>query len=560
MSEHAVEYRFGPYLLDPGEHRLLRNGADVALQLKAFEILSLLVEQAGRLLTKDELLRRIWPDAMVEENNLNKNISLLRKLLGEFTKGQSYIETIPRIGYRFVAPVEKAERGSFAAATEQPRAKCCAGKTVAVLYFENLSQDCEDEYFRDGMTEDVITELAKISEICVFPRSAIIAYRDTPLPAAQVGEQLCAAYVLEGSIRRVGSRLRITGRLTETESGHSVWAERYDRGMEDVFAIQDEIAKNIAQALRVMLTDQERDAIEKVPTNDVQAYDYYLRGRKFFYQGRRQDLEFARQMFRQAIEIDPNYSRAYAGMADACSFLAKWFHNRQENLQEALAASRRAVELDPDSCEAHASLGLAEFLSGNNEVAQEEFERALRLDPGSFEASYFYGRSCVAQGNFEKAAELFERASQVCRDDYQAPALLGMVLRGLSRPAEATRALRDALRRAEQHLRLNPDDVRAISMCACALSSLGEYTQALQWADRALALAPDDAAILYNVGCAYAKLHDSAKALDYLEKSMRQGFCHKGWVENDPDLTSLRHLPRFQRLMEEFEIDLTLSS
>jgi TolB-like protein/Tfp pilus assembly protein PilF len=482
----------------------------------------------------------------------------MRKLLGDCGGGQCYIETVPRVGYRFIATVEKTSMEPVT--VEEPRKKACLAKSVAVLYFENLSRDGADEYFRDGITEDVITELAKIREICVFPRSAVLAYRDTPLPAAQVGQKLSAAYVLEGSIRRAGNRLRVTAGLTETATGHSAWAERYDGGLEDVFAIQDEIAKNIAQALRVMLSDQERDAIEKVPTRDIQAYDYYLRGRQFFYQGRRQDLEFARQMFARAIEIDPGYSRAYAGMADACSFLAKWFHNREDNLQHALDASRRAVQLDPDSCEARASRGLAEFLSGNHEFAQKEFERALALDPGSFEASYFYGRSCVAQGNFEKAAELFQRAGHVCRDDYQAPALLGMVLRKLNRHEEATEVLRDALRRAEEHLRLNPDDVRAVSLSACAFSSLGQHERALQWLDRALALAPEDAAILYNAGCTFAKVHETAKAIDCLEKALRLGFWHKGWMENDPDLESLRKLPRFQRLMEEFEADFTLTS
>ncbi len=559
MTNHAVEYRFGPFVLQLGEHRLLRDGVDVALQLKAFEILSHLVEHAGRLLTKDELLQKVWPDATVEENNLNKNISLLRKLLGDCGGGQCYIETVPRIGYRFIATVEKISMEPVAT-VEEARPKCCSGKTVAVLYFANLNHDPADEYFRDGITEDVITELAKVKELCVFPRSAVLGYRDTPLPAAQVGKQLSADYVLEGSIRRAGNRLRVTAGLTETATGHSAWAERYDGGVEDVFAIQDEIAKNIAQALRVMLSDQERDAIEKVPTRDIQAYDYYLRGRQFFYQGRRQDLEFARQMFARAIELDAGYARAYAGMADACSFLAKWFHNREDNLQQALDASRRAVQLDPDSSEARASRGLAEFLTGNHEFAQKEFERALALDPGSYEASYFYGRSCVAQGNLEKAAELFQRAGHVCRDDYQAPALLGMVLRGLNRPVEATEALHEALRRADEHLRLNPDDVRAVSLSACALSSLGEHERALQWVDRALALAPEDAAILYNAACTFAKVHETAKAIDYLEKSLRLGFWHKGWMENDPDLESLRKLPRFQRLMGELEADFTLMS
>ncbi|HKZ51962.1 MAG TPA: protein kinase, partial [Candidatus Acidoferrales bacterium] len=226
-----------------------------------------------------------------------------------------------------------------------------AEKSLAVLYFENLSRSEEDEYFRDGITEDIIIELSKIKELRVFPRSAVLAFRDKPATAPQVGQQLGAAYVLGGSLRRAGNRLRFTAQLIEPRTGHSVWAERYDRQMEDVFAIQDEIAQNIARALQVMLTEKEKKAIKKAPTADVQAYDYYLRGRQFFHQFRKKGYEYARQMFARAIVIDPNYARAYAGVADCCSFLYMYWEASEANLKEADAASRKALELDPDSAE-----------------------------------------------------------------------------------------------------------------------------------------------------------------------------------------------------------------
>ncbi len=229
MPRIAV-YRFGPFELDGAEYRLLRNGVEVPLQLKAFETLCILVERAGRLLTKDDLLRQLWPGTIVEENNLNKNISMLRKALGECAAGNSYIETVPRVGYRFAAPVEQVSAAgpTLVMSHEPPPAPPAARrKSVAVLYFENLSGDCEDEYFRDGMTEDVITELEKIRELRLVPRTSMLAFRDKPVPITQVGDQLCADFVMEGSIRRAGDRLRITARLAETASGHSVWAERY---------------------------------------------------------------------------------------------------------------------------------------------------------------------------------------------------------------------------------------------------------------------------------------------------------------------------------------------
>ena len=435
-----------------------------------------------------------------------------------------------------------------------------AEKTVAVLYFANPSGNKEDEYFRDGMTEDIITELAKIKELQLFPRSSVLAFRDKPLPATQIGQQLAAAYVLDGSIRRSGSRLRITAQLAETRTGHSVWAERYDRQLEDVFEIQDEIAQNIAKALRVMLTEKEKREIEKVPTRDVQAYDYYLRGRKDFFQFRRKGLEFARQMFARAIVIDSGYAQAFAGVADCSSFLYMYFEASEDNLKEAVTASRRAVELDPESAEAHASRGLAESLSKNYEAAEKEFELSLRLNPKLFEACYFYARSCWAQGKMERAGTLFEKASRLNPADYQSLMSLGNCLQATGHPEEARQVFADALRVAERNLELYPDDVRALCLGAGALCQIGERERSLEWAARALAVDSEESTILYNIACAYALLGEKEKALDCLEKAVRNGFGHKEWIENDPDFTILRDHPRYQALLKRPAADQTKTS
>jgi serine/threonine protein kinase/Flp pilus assembly protein TadD len=433
-------------------------------------------------------------------------------------------------------------------------------KTVAVLYFSNLSGDKEDEYFRDGMTEDIITELAKIKELQLFPRSAVLAFRDKPLPADQIGKQLAAAYVLDGSIRRSGSRLRITAQLAETRTGHSIWAERYDRQLEDVFEIQDEIAQNIAQALRVMLTEKEKREIEKVPTRDVQAYDYYLRGRKDFFQFRRKGLEFARQMFARAIVIDSSYALAFAGVADCCSFLYMYFEASEDNLKEAVAASRRAVELDPESAEAHASRGLAESLSKNYEAAEKEFDRAMRLNAKLFEACYFYARSSFAQGKMQEAADLFRKASRLNPADYQSRMSLGNCLQSIGRPEEAREAFADALRVAERHVELYPEDVRALYLGAGALSQVGDRQRSLEWIARALAIDSEESTILYNVACTYSLLGEKEKSLDCLEKAVHNGFGHKEWIENDPDFTSLRDHPRFKVLLQSLSADSSKTS
>jgi len=427
-------------------------------------------------------------------------------------------------------------------------------KSLAVLYFANLSGDKEDEYFRDGMTEDIVTELSKIKELRLFPRSTMLAFRDKPLAATQIGQQLGAAYVLDGSIRRAGSRLRITAQLAETRNGHSVWAERYDRELKDVFEIQDEIAQNIARALRVVLTEKERREIEKVPTSEVQAYDYYLRGRQFFHQMRRKSLEFARQMFARAIVIDPTYARAFAGVSDCCSFLYMYFDASKDNLREAVSASRRAVELDPESAEGHASRGLAVSLSKNYDEAEREFENGIRLNPELFEAFYFYGRSCFAQAQHEKAAGLFEKAGEVNPDDFQSMSHAAMCRRALGHLDKAREAQHTALRRIERHVQLHPDDVRAIYLGSLALCAAGERDRSLEWVERALAMEPDDSSVLYNVSCGYSLLGETDKAISCLEKAVRQGFGHEEWIQNDPDLDSLRGQPRFRALLQHLSV------
>jgi serine/threonine protein kinase/Flp pilus assembly protein TadD len=441
---------------------------------------------------------------------------------------------------------EAAVRDSGARHAAAPAAE----KSVAVLYFNNLSGAQEDEYFRDGITEDIITELSKIKELRVFPPSAVFVYRDKPASEPEIGRQMNAGFVLGGSLRRAGNRLRFTAQLVETGTGHTIWAERYDRQLEDVFAIQDEIAHSIAAALKVALTDKEKDAIGKAPTADVQAYDYYLRGRQFFHQFRKKGFDFARQMFARAIILDSRYARAYAGVADCCSFLYMYYESNEANLKEADAASRKALELDPDLADAHAARGLAVSLSRRYDEAQREFEEAIRLNPKLFEAWYFYARARFAEGKLEEAARLFEEACRVNPDDYQSPSLLGGVYDGLGRPADAKEAYRRALLLSEKHLQLHPDDARAVYMGAAALSQLGDRPGSIEWADRALAMDPEDAGVLYNVACVYALLGETEKAMTTLEKSVDCGIGQREWVENDPDLASLRDHPRFKTLLE----------
>jgi len=422
-------------------------------------------------------------------------------------------------------------------------------KSVAVLYFENLGGSKDDEYFRDGMTEDIITELSKIKELQVFPRASVLAYRDKPVTGSQVGRELNAACVLSGSLRRAGNRLRITAQLIQAQTGHSIWAERYDRELKDVFEVQDEIARSISQALRIKLSSQEEKAIARKQTENAQAYDYYLRGRQFFHQFRRKGFDFARQMFARAIVIDPQYARAFAGVADCCSFLYMYWDSSEDNLNEAEAASHKALELDPELAEAHAASGLAFALRKDFAKAQKEFEIAIQLNPKLYEAYYFYARTSFQRGDLTKAAELYEQASRLNPDDYQAVSLLVAVYHGLSREAEAAAAERRALQLTERHIELHPDDPRALYLGATILARMGDHKRSFEWARRALEIDPEETSILYNVACVYSLLGRTEEAIGCLEKVMEHGTFYKNWAAKDSDLDSLRSDPRFQALL-----------
>jgi serine/threonine protein kinase/Flp pilus assembly protein TadD len=426
-----------------------------------------------------------------------------------------------------------------------------AVKSIAVLPFTNTSPDPENEYFTDGVAEEIINALSKIQSLGVASRTSTFAFKGKTEDIREIGKKLEVSAVLEGSVRKMGNKIRVSAQLINVSNGYQLWSDRYDREIEDIFAIQDEIAQNIVKALRVVISEDEKRAIEKVAATDsVQAYDYYLRGRKFFHQHRRTSIEFARQMFTRAIEIDPNYARAYAGIADCCSILYMYFDARESNLKQADTASRKALQLDPELAEAHSAMGLAFSLSKNFTEANREFEKAMELDPKLYEAPYFYGRACLAQGKSFEAAPLFERAAQLRPEDYQAPTFLASAYAGQGRIHEASKASRRAVAVIEQWLDLNPDDARALNLGATIWSNLGETEKALDWARRSLIIDPEDPQLLYNVACVYAIEGMKEEAIGCLERAIDKGYGHREWLMHDSDLNSLRSDKRFQALLE----------
>jgi serine/threonine protein kinase/tetratricopeptide (TPR) repeat protein len=425
-----------------------------------------------------------------------------------------------------------------------------AVKSIAVLPFTNTSNDPENEYFTDGMAEEIINALSKIKSLGVASRTSTFAFKGTTQDIREIGKKLEVSAVLEGSVRRMGNKIRVSAQLISVLNGLQLWSDRYDREMEDVFAIQDEIAQNIVKALRVVISEDEKKAIEKVATDNVQAYDYYLRGRTFFHQHRRTSLEFARKMFTRAIEVDPNYARAYAGIADCCSILFMYFDAREANLKQADKASQTALDLDPDLAEAHSARGLSYSLSKRYEKAQEEFEIAMKLDPKLYEAPYFYGRACLAQGKSYEAAPLFEKAAAIRPEDYQATTFLASAYTAQGRIGEASKASRRAITAIEKWLDINPDDARALNIGATIWSNLGETEHALDWAKRSLEIDPEDPQLLYNVACVYAIEGKKEDALQCLEEAIDKGYGHREWIEHDSDLNSLRSDTRFKALLD----------
>ena len=423
-----------------------------------------------------------------------------------------------------------------------------AGRSVAVLPFGNSSGLAEDDVLSDGITDEIIGALSRLEGLRVASRTSVFVFKDRREDVRTIGARLRVGAVLEGGLRRSGNRLRISVQLVNVADGYLLWSERYDRELADVFAIQDEIAQSIAGVLQVILSDDERAALARVPTRDARAYEYYLKGRQFFRQSRLKTLEFAQEMFRRAIAHDPGYAQAWAGLAESAAMIQMYYPGAGPEPDLGLEASARALQIDPRLPEAHAARGFALWQAQRVDEAVAELERARGLDPRQFEARYVLARLRFGQGAIEEAAGLFEEAARV-REDSQARFFAAQCYTALGRSADAEAAYRRALHVVRQHLELNPDDSRAATLCAVALCRLGERDEGLEWAQRARRIDPDDSGILYNVACLFALEGRREEALGCLEEAFSGGFGNREWIAHDPDLDSLRGDPRFKALL-----------
>lgn len=444
-------YSFGPFVLDPGEKVLLHEGRPLPLPPKALETLLALVERRGHVADKAELLQRVWPDTFVEEATLAQNIFTLRKALGDSPDGHEYIETVPKRGYRFVARVKTLERSIakagaesrplwrfarkpflwslagvlvavtaaglyFRAHSRDSKAGSSASRiTLAVLPFQNLSPDPRQEYFSDGLTEEMITQLGSLDpeRLGVIARTSAMHYKGTSETAGQIGRELGVEYLVEGSLRRDGTRVRISAQLIRVRDQMHLWAQDYDRDFSDYLALQNDVARDIAAQIQLKLTAQ--PARTSRPLNAA-AYDASMKGRYFWNKRSEQGYLKAIEYFEQAIAVDPNYAQAYSGLADAYALLGSnstTAITRRDAMERARAAAIKALSIDGTLAEAHTSLAFFYWhYDWNWSAAEKEFQRALQLNPSYPTAHHWYAFYLVSQGRTDQALEEIRRAQE----------------------------------------------------------------------------------------------------------------------------------------------------
>lgn len=453
------------------------------------------------------------------------------------------------------ASAEAPGAGGVDKALHKPAATADSGKrkSIAVLPFVNMSGDAENEYFSDGIAEEILNLLVKLPQLKVASRTSSFIFKGKEANIPTVASELGVDTVLEGSVRRAGERVRITAQLIEADSDSHLWSETYDREMNDVFAIQDEIAQSIVDALEVTLSPKERRSIQYVATSNAQAFDFYLRGKSYMYTMTRRDYEHAIRMFEQAISVDAKFALAYAGIADAYSHLYRYADASSENVRKSVEASEKAIALDPDAAEPHASRGLSLFISGQFEAAKREFELAIKMNPNLFDAYYYYGLACSSNSDFENAEKMYLKAMEVNPADYQSPLFLAQAYTSMGRKHDEMRVRLGALETIQRHLEMNPHDTRALYFGAQNLVLVGENEKGVELAERALGQDQDEPVVLYNVACFYALQGDPDRSIELLTKAVDEGWGDREWLETDSDLDTLRGDDRFRTLLDRIE-------
>jgi TolB-like protein/DNA-binding winged helix-turn-helix (wHTH) protein/Tfp pilus assembly protein PilF len=617
-------YGFGPYRLDAGERVLFREGRPVPLTPKVVEILILLVENHGHITEKEELLGRVWPDTFVAESALAKNVSVLRKALGGVE--DAYIETVAKRGYRFVAEVTTLERESAAVQIETARiqappsrslvlvlagaaaflaaglfgwqrwqppspesgspskaAEASSKARLVVLPFENLSGDESQQYFADGLTEEMITQLSRVypERLAVIARTSAMKYKGMRLGVAEIGSDLHVDYILEGSVRREGNRVRITAQLVRVSDQTHLWAETYDRDVGEVLSLQGDVALIIAGRIGIELTGEDSDRLASAGPNSPEAYEDYLKGRFFWNKMTVEGLQKAIEHFESAIRRDPEYAEAHAGLADSYASLGLWGLPGQEALGRAKNAAEAAIVIRESLAEGHASRAfIAMSYEWDWETAEREFRRALALDPGCATAHHRYGYYLMLKGRWEEAGAELKKAQELDPLSMTINANVGFRLY-LMRQYDA------AIDHWTENLEMDPNFPLMHGYLGMAYVMSERYPEALAAFERAKGTPGVTAALGYVYGVMgrtqeaekqlaalrevakrefvpafyvallYTGLGDMEQAFSWLEKAHEERSGYLMEIHVDPMFDPLRSDPRFPEFVRRLGLEAT---
>lgn len=586
LASDSVYYRFGSYHLDEVERSLLRNGVTVPLTPKVFDILLLLVKNAGRVVTKDYLLQNVWPNTFVEEANLSVNVATLRKALGDGAGEFEYIETLPKRGYRFVANVT-CERWQRTPSTRKVNAdlqKQIRDKVhaLAILPFYNESSDPNAEYLSDGLTESIINSLSHLHGLRIIGHNSVFRYRGKELDGRIIGKELRVKSVVTGRILQLGGRLIVRAEMIDVHTGWHIWGDQYNRKLSDVLKVQQEVSQKISIALKRALTGEEKVKVSGNTTENAEAYKAYLKGR---YHWNKFDLissKKAADYFVQAIEIDPTYALAYAGLADAYYRLSNVYAPTREAMPKAKAAAKKALEIDDTLSEAHAAMGIIRLLyEWDWTGAKEEFNKALESNHNNAIAHQRFGLYFNLLGQFEEARSELELAMLI--DPLSPHSYWSLTLTFF-----LTRQYEKAIEEVQKTLEMERDYKPALYLLGRAYEQCGQMDQAIEVFKKILALsnAPMFLGALghsyalsgehrearnvlkdlqerskrcyvsaYSQAIIHLALGDENQTFSCLEKAYEDRCEMMTWLRIDPDFESIRSEFRFKDLLRRVGLD-----
>ncbi|HEV2835121.1 MAG TPA: protein kinase [Pyrinomonadaceae bacterium] len=448
----------------------------------------------------------------------------------------------------------QSHRTSFARTSGQVSAESVPEKSIAVLYFENMNSEHDSDYFCAGMTEDIITDLSKIKELKVVSRTDVLPFRKKEVNTHQVGEALRVNYILEGSVRKAGNRIRITAQLISVRDGYHLWAERFDRLVEDIFEVQNEVSQKIVEALKVSLSDSERQALTQKPTDDLRAYDFYMRGRELLYLKGRRNTEKAIQMFESAAAIDPGFASSYAGLAEAYSAMYEWYDGNSSWLSKSIETNQKALALEPSSLDAKFGIAMVYFHHRRLAESKRVLEAILKENSEFYPAYLRLGMIAELSDDLDGALKYYRRAAELKPYDEDPWRSLVGVHRKLANVAAAEEAALKVIEITSRKLEASLDDIIVMSRLAEAYARFGSRVEASATLRRVLELEPNDGLAVYNCACAYALLGDKQASLILLRRAFDSGFrtvAH--WARTDTAFDTMRADAEFQQLVAELQ-------